>query len=221
MMTRSSLADLRSWLLLEHGETVDADRLGHIRCELERMILDRIPGAVVELGCFRGAMTLWMRAVLDAHGDERPIHVYDSFLGLPETTEEDEIILPSGVMAATVQDVLATFASWDAAPPIMHAGWFEDTLPSQLPDAVAFAYLDGDLYSSTKTSLAECVPRLSPGGVLILDDYADPAANPQAFVKLPGVKLACDEFFGLPSPVDVLLGEGDLAYGRYIRPRYA
>ena len=51
------------------------------------------------------------------------------------------------------------------------------------------------------------------------DDYADPEANPRTVVKFPGVKTACDEYFGSPSPVEVLVGEGDLAYGRYLRPR--
>ncbi|MFC5183717.1 TylF/MycF/NovP-related O-methyltransferase [Actinomadura harenae] len=213
-----SLAELESWLLRVHGETVDADRLGHVRAELGRVVADRVPGAVVELGCFRGAMTLWMRAVLDTLGDRRPIHVFDSFRGLPETTEEDAIILPTGVMAATPEEVLATFARWDREPPVMHPGWFEDTLPAELPDPLAFVYYDGDLYGSTMTSLTECVPRLAPAGAIILDDYADPGTNPRAAVKLPGVKLACDEYFGEGSPIDVLVGEGDLAYGRYVRP---
>lgn len=213
-----SLGELRSWLLDLHGETVDADRLGYVRAELERVVAERVPGAVVELGCFRGAMTLWMRAVLDALGDDRPIHAFDSFRGLPGTTEEDEIILPTGVLAATLEDVLATFAQWGRTPPILHPGWFEETLPGELPDRLAFAYLDGDLYSSTVISLAECVPRLARSGALILDDYADQQANPRAVVKLPGVKLACDEYFGASSPIDVLVGEGDLAFGRYVRP---
>ena len=213
-----SLAELKSWLLDLHGETVDADRLNYIRVELERVVAERVPGAIIELGCFRGAMTLWIRTVLDTLGDDRPIHVFDSFRGLPDTTEEDEIILPTGVMAATLEEVLATFAQWGRTPPILHPGWFEETLPTELPDQLAFAYLDGDLYSSTVISLAECVPRLANSGVLILDDYADQQANPRAVVKLPGVKLACDEYFGASSPIDVLVGEGDLAFGRYVRP---
>ncbi|MEU5633281.1 TylF/MycF/NovP-related O-methyltransferase [Streptomyces rishiriensis] len=213
-----TLDDLHAWLLRTHGETVDPDRLGHVRREVERVVADGVPGAVVELGCFRGAMTLWIRAVLDSLGDDRPVHVFDSFEGLPDTSEEDEIVMPLGAMSAGQAEVAATFAAWHKTPPPMHPGWFEDTLHTQLPERIAFGYLDGDLYSSTVVSLAECVPRLAPGGSVILDDYADPEANPRTVVKFPGVKRACDEYFGLPSPVEVLIGEGDLAYGRYIRP---
>src|SRR5215510_14885667 len=170
------LAEVSAWLLREHGETVDPDRLWHVRRELERVVAERVPGAVVELGCFRGAMNLWMRSVLDELGDKREIHVYDSFQGLPETTEEDEIVLPTGAMNTSPAELVATFATWRKTPPVMHGGWFEDTLPSQLHDDIGFAYLDGDLYRSTAVSLAQCVPRLVPGGAMILDDYADPMA---------------------------------------------
>ncbi|MEV5374502.1 TylF/MycF/NovP-related O-methyltransferase [Streptomyces nondiastaticus] len=213
-----TLAELHQWLLREHGETVDPDRLGHVRAEVERIVAEGVPGAVVELGCFRGAMTLWIRSVLDSLGDSRPVHVFDSFEGLPDTTEEDEIVMPLGAMSAGQAEVVATFAAWSKTPPLMYPGWFEDTLHDGLPGQIAFGYLDGDLYQSTVVSLAECVPRLAPGGSVILDDYADPEANPRTVVKFPGVKLACDEYFGIPSPVEVLVGEGDLAYGRYVRP---
>jgi len=212
------LTEISSWLLREHGETVDADRLRYVRRELERIVRERVPGAVVELGCFRGAMTLWIRSVLDALGAHPALHVYDSFRGLPDSTEEDEIVLPTGAMTASQDELLTTLTAWRKPSPQLHPGWFEDTLPTELPGEIAFAYLDGDLYSSTMVSLAECVPRLAPGGAIILDDYADPQANPRAVVKMAGVKLACDEYFGLPSPVEVLVGEGDLAYGRYVRP---
>lgn len=212
------LEDLRSWILSHHGETVDPDRLAYVRAELERIAADAVPGPVVELGCFRGAMTLWMRAVLDALGENREIHVFDSFEGLPESTEADEIVLPRGVLAATVQDVAATFRAWGKAEPLYHPGWFEDTLAARLPDRIAFGYLDGDLYSSTAVSLRECVPRLVPGGALILDDYADPAAVDGVLVKLPGVKRAADDHFGSPSPVRALAGPPGLALGRYLAP---
>jgi O-methyltransferase len=213
--TDADIEDLRSWLLTEHRETVDPDRLAHVRSELERIVSEGVPGPVVELGCYRGAMTLWMRSVLDAYGDERPIHVFDSFEGLPDTTEEDEIVMPSGLFTCSPADLVKSFDAWGRRPPHVHPGWFDDTLAGQLPDRIAFGYLDGDLYSSTMVSLAECVPRLVPGGALIIDDYTDPGARPAAIAPFPGVKSACDAFFGTPSPVETL--PGDVAYGRFRR----
>lgn len=213
----TTLDELYAWLLDEHGETVDPDRLRHVRAEVERIVREGVPGVIVELGCYRGAMTLWMRTILDSFGDDRPIHVFDSFEGLPDTTEEDEIVMPTGIFASPQEEVLKGFARWNRTPPHLHPGWFEDTLASELPDRIAFGYLDGDLYSSTMVSLIECVPRLVPNGSVIIDDYTDPEARPGQIAPFPGVKVACDEYFGVPSPVEALTGDGNLAYGRYVR----
>ncbi|NUK32264.1 class I SAM-dependent methyltransferase [Streptomyces lunaelactis] len=217
--TTAVLHELSDWLLEHHSDTVDADRLPAIRTEIERLVVDEIPGAVVELGCFKGAMALWMRALLDATGQQqRPIHVYDSFQGLPERGEKDPELFPSGFLRAEPEEILALHDRWGCTPPTIHPGWFADTLPNRLPAEIAFAYLDGDYYDSIRTCLDACVPRLAPGGALIVDDYADLQANPKAWAGLPGVKAACEDFFGTQSPLEVLFGDGDLAFGRYVIP---
>lgn len=217
-----NLAELRDWLLDHHGDTVDADRLPAIRTELEHLTTRQVAGAVVELGCYQGAMALWMRAVLDATAQhERPVHVYDSFQGLPERSEQDPELFPAGFLRAEPEQVLALHDRWGRTPPVIHPGWFADTLPNQLPDRIAFAYLDGDYYDSIHTCLTACVPRMAPGGTLIVDDYADLEANPKAWNGLPGVKAACEDYFCTPSPLKVIVGAGDLAFGRYTAPARA
>lgn len=218
-MMKPGLAALRDWLLAEHHNTVDADRLTVIAAQLQHVVITGVEGAVVEVGCYRGAMALWMRAVLDELGDTaRPIHVYDSFAGLPAPGDQDSDHLGEGELVSTPEEVVATHAAWDKPSPIIHPGWFADTLPGELPGEIAFGYLDGDLYDSIHVSLTHCIPRLSGGGGLVIDDYADTVANPKAWNGLPGVKRACDDYFGTPSPIEVLVGDGDLAFGLYRRP---
>lgn len=210
------LKNLREWLLREHSGTVCADRLSVIADELAALTARGLPGAVVELGCYWGAMALWIRSVLDSLGDcDREIHVYDSFQGMPAPGAEDSDHLAAGELWSSPDDVRATHAAWGRAAPVIHPGWFDETLPTELPDEIAFAYLDGDFYASTLTGLTHCIPRLAPTGVLLIDDYADTAVNPRAWDGLPGVKRACDGYFEAPSPVTVLFGDGDLAFGRY------
>ncbi|MET7952195.1 TylF/MycF/NovP-related O-methyltransferase [Micromonospora sp. NPDC005324] len=212
------LETLREWLLAEHANTVDADRLTAIAAHLRQTIEESVEGALVEVGCYRGAMALWMRAVLNDFGDSRrQIHVYDSFAGLPAPGDRDSSHLREGELVSTPADVEATHVTWNEPSPVIHPGWFADTLPRELPHSIAFGYLDGDFYDSIHVSLTECVPRLSRGGVLIIDDYADTVLNPKAWDGLPGVKRACDDYFGTPSPVEVLVGDGDLAFGLYRR----
>jgi hypothetical protein len=50
-------------------------------------------------------------------------------------------------------------------------GKVEDTLPGSAPDSISLLRLDTDWYESTLHELVHLFPRLSAGGVLIIDDY--------------------------------------------------
>jgi O-methyltransferase len=50
-------------------------------------------------------------------------------------------------------------------------GLVENTIPGEMPECIAMLRLDTDFYSSTKQELTHLYPRLSRGGVLIVDDY--------------------------------------------------
>jgi hypothetical protein len=80
----------------------------------------------------------------------------------------------------------------------------ERTVPAAAPPALALLRLDTDWYESTRHELEHLYPRLSAGGVLIIDDYG----------HWKGSRRATDEFiaatpdFGLLSRID---GTGRLA----------
>ena len=69
--------------------------------------------------------------------------------------------------------------------------WAYDTphllAAADVPASIAFAFLDGDFYESILTSLKLVWPRMSPGGVVLIDDYQRP--------ELPGVERAVHDFF--------------------------
>jgi hypothetical protein len=58
-------------------------------------------------------------------------------------------------------------------------------LSKQAPESIALLRLDTDWYESTRASLEALYPRLSPGGVCILDDYG----------HWQGARAAVDEYF--------------------------
>ena len=204
----------------ENHSMSDIDRLVNLYWALSSVLVAAVPGEVVEIGCNRGQTSVFLRMVMDRFDAERELHVFDSFEGLPAPGPEDRrngsCLLMEGLCRAAPTDVLESFARWDLSPPVIHGGWFSDTLERRLPHAVAFAYLDADFYESTRTSL-ECVyPRMAPGAIVVLDDYADPARNPRAWDGLPGPKHACDDFFAdKPERVSVLVGTGTLAFGYF------
>ena len=63
-------------------------------------------------------------------------------------------------------------------------GKVEDTIPTNVPDRISLLRLDTDWYESTRHELQHLYPRLSPGGVLIIDDYGQWA----------GARKAVDEY---------------------------
>lgn len=67
---------------------------------------------------------------------------------------------------------------------VLVPGLFEDTLPRQPEQVIAFAHIDCDWYDPVMQCLEYVVPRLSVGGIIILDDYGDWA----------GCRKAADEF---------------------------
>jgi len=68
----------------------------------------------------------------------------------------------------------------------MVRGPVEETLPQQAPERLALLRLDTDWYESTRRELVHLYPRLSDGGVLIVDDYG----------HWSGARRAVDEYFG-------------------------
>ena len=65
-------------------------------------------------------------------------------------------------------------------------GKVEDTIPAHAPERIALLRLDTDWYESTRHELEHLYPRLSRGGVLIIDDYG----------HWQGARQAVDEYFG-------------------------
>lgn len=52
-------------------------------------------------------------------------------------------------------------------------GLFEDTLPAVDTGRIAFCHIDCDWYDPVKFCLDEIAPRLTPNGLILLDDYHD------------------------------------------------
>lgn len=71
-------------------------------------------------------------------------------------------------------------------------GLVQDTVPVQAPERIAILRLDTDWYASTKHELTTLYPRLSPGGVLLIDDYGWWQGSRQAvdeFLRETGARL--------------------------------
>lgn len=146
-----------------------------------------VKGDFVEMGCYKGDTSLVLAEILKGTG--KRLFIYDSFEGLPMKGEKDESVLGQdfreGELKVSKREVKERFLRAGLAVPIIKKGWFSELSDLDLPDEIAFAFLDGDFYESIKDSLRLVLPRLAKGGILIVHDYINPA--------LPGVKKAVDE----------------------------
>lgn len=150
---------------------------------LNLFIADRarvVPGAIVECGTWKGGMIAGMASIL---GNSREYILFDSFEGLPPAREID------GKSAIEWQadtespfyfdNCKAAEADADAAMQLSGVenyrivkGWFEETLLSfSGEEIISVLRLDGDWYDSTMTCLEYLFPKVSTGGVIIIDDY--------------------------------------------------
>ena len=101
-----------------------------------------------------------------------------------ETSSEKKIGGFSSTSFNYVENLLKGFKLTDKVK--IFKGNFEDTLSSVKDKNFSFVHLDCDLYSSYKTCLEFFYPRISKGGVILIDEYNDPS--------WPGCNKAVDEF---------------------------
>lgn len=173
-----------------------------------------LPGAFAECGVWRGGSVLAMILSLQQLGvTDRDIYLYDTFEGMVEPTAVDTT--PFGASATEIweaardtdstpwpeyfnecfnedvvrETLLAT--GYPGARLHFVRGRVEDTLPGLAPPEIALLRLDTDWYESTRHELVHLYPRVSPGGVLIIDDYG----------HWEGSARAVDEYFAEHPPV--------------------
>jgi O-methyltransferase len=170
---------------------------------VSHVVRQNVPGAIVECGVWRGgSMMATALTLLSMNRSDRDLYLFDTFEGMPmpqdvdihasgqaamvEFTQEQRGDDSSAVCYASLNEVKAAMASTRYNPERVHfiRGKVEDTIPSEAPESIALLRLDTDWYESTRHELEHLYPRLSPGGILIIDDYGD----------WQGARKATDEF---------------------------
>lgn len=154
--------------------------------QAERALL--VEGDFVELGCYKGYTSVLLGKLLAK--TEKRLWIYDSFAGLPEKTSEDAsgagANFRGGELLVTKREVVERIRRAGLRNVVIKKAWFNELTEKDLPERIALAFCDGDLYGSIKISLQLVYPRLVEGGIIIVHDYNNP--------ELPGSARAVDEF---------------------------
>ena len=145
----------------------------------------KLAGDFVECGVGHGFMASAILDSLDwnASQTQRHFHLFDTFTGLQDRHLTDEeiqrkgdaetqnaIYRNAGVYAEGVEAVRRNFEEWERVHII--EGAVPDTLHSAEIDQVAFLHLDMNCCAPEIAALEHFWPRLVPGGIVLLDDYA-------------------------------------------------
>jgi hypothetical protein len=174
---------------------------------VEHVLRADVPGAVVECGVWKGgSMMAAALTLLRLDAADRDLYLFDTFAGMPPPSQEDAFSAYDGYSPmrhwkrrhrgdgresswhyVPAEEVRAALLSTGYPAERVHLveGKVEDTLPAAAPEEIAVLRLDTDWYESTRHELEQLYPRLSPGGVLILDDYG----------HYEGARRAVDEYF--------------------------
>ena len=120
------------------------------------------PGLALEFGVFKGTTINHLARQVP----ERHFYGFDSFEGLPEHW--------TGARYSPVNFNRRGKKPKVSANVSLIKGWFDATLPAFLAretGSIGFIHIDCDIYASTMTALELTIPRLTPGAVIVFDEF--------------------------------------------------
>ena len=185
-----------------------SERILSLCDSVRHVVKHSIPGDIVECGVWKGGSMMATALVLMELHAERKLWLFDTFEGMPAPAEVD--VDYRGRSAAARMEVEEksgngwAYSSFDEVRRNLGStgypdhqislikGKVEDTIPKNAPDRISLLRLDTDWYESTYHELRSLYPRLSVGGVLIIDDYGHWAGARKAvdqYIQEEGLQL--------------------------------
>ena len=139
----------------------------------------KVPGDLAEVGVYRGGSA---KLICGVKGN-RPLHLFDTFEGLPELTSADEgWRFWKNQFASQLETVREYVKSYPNV--YLYKGIFPETAGPVQDKMFSFVHIDVDLHDSTLACLGWFYPRLNRAGVIMCHDY-----------NTAGVRKAVDSFF--------------------------
>jgi len=140
---------------------------------------EKIEGDIAEVGVYKGGS-----AKLICEATKKPVHLFDTFEGLPDLGENDDPKqFHKGHLSASFESVKSYLTNYPNV--YFYKGFFPSTAEPVKDKKFSFVHLDVDIYESTLNCLKFFYPRMNKRGVIISHDYS----------TAKGVEKAFDEFF--------------------------
>lgn len=158
------------------------DRLWML-AQLSRLVRN-VPGDTAECGVYRGASSFLICKENQASPLEKTHYVFDSFEGLSGPVERDGDHWSEGDLACGIDEVKRNLSDF---PNVKYfKGWIPERFPEVSKCQFSLVHIDVDLYQPTQDSFEFFYERVSPGGIIVCDDYG--------FSACPGAAEAIDSY---------------------------
>lgn len=174
--------------------------LHHVKCYMLYSIvrhLASVPGDAAECGAYRGGSSYLIAKVL---GASKKLYMFDTFAGIPAgDPRKDNRYINGGEFSETsieeVQRFMASFKNVE-----IRKGVIPETLSGLCDKTFSFVHIDLDIYRPILESLEFFYPRMSPAGVILLDDYGSQECQ--------GALFAVEEFCAARGTRPIVLPTG-------------
>jgi len=147
-----------------------------------------VEGDTADIGVRFGTSSFFILRGIDSSAKQH--HMFDSFEGLSEPTSEDsaagqQTVWRQGHLLAEEEVTKKNLRLYEDRCHY-YKGWVPARFPEVRDRQFAFVHIDVDLYQPTRDTLEFFYERVTPGGVIICDDYGSSLC--------PGARKAMDEF---------------------------
>jgi O-methyltransferase len=174
----------------------------------EYIIENNIEGDIIECGIAAGGNFASMLLGVLSSGGKRKAWGFDSFQGIQlagkkDTVQagigaithdvnvpEEQLLVSSGITVHPKEHVLTNLRNWGVLDNgnleiKLVEGWIQNSLPNVINeiDKISILRLDMDIYAPTKVAMEQLYPKISKGGIIIIDDW-----------ELDGARIACQEY---------------------------
>lgn len=183
---------IHPWDYEEHFENIMEQVVGktlvdRVRCYMLYQYAAHVAtlaGDVAEVGVYKGGTAKLLSRSFSQ--TQKSIHLFDTFMGMPATTDPARDIHKPGDFRSTSFERVRAYLS-DCTNVSLYQGLFPDTSGPIEHKTFCMVHVDADIYRSVGDCCTFFYPRLERGGVMIFDDYGEKTC--------PGAKMAVDEFF--------------------------
>lgn len=154
---------------------VGVHRLKNFAASIAEVNREKIPGAIVELGVWRGGAMMVASAINTEANEQRELYLFDAFEKIPgygsksvvKYLQVEESFVKDGFLKLGVMNEHVHFRK----------GLFQNTVPSwDKNDKVAVLRVDGNFYDSYQDAMYYMYESVPVGGIIIFDDVMSHAS---------------------------------------------